>query len=96
MSMLVESKENLLKKLDETPIDDLGLSVRSYVCLLRAGIKTVGELYNKTPKEIYEIENLPEKCYEEILFKLNSWSLFMSESNNPAEGKQVKTNNNQN
>lgn len=84
MSMLVESKENLLKKLDETPIDDLDLSVRAYVCLLRAGIKTVGELINKTQKEISEIKGLPQKCYEEIINKLNSWGLSLEVENNPA------------
>ena len=79
MSMLVESKEKLLEKLEDTPIEDLDLSARSYVCLIRAGIKTVGELFNKSPKEIYEIENLPRKCYEEILYKLNSWCLSVKE-----------------
>ena len=79
MSMLVESKEKLAKKLDDTPIEDLDLSARSYVCLIRAGIKTVGELFNKSPKEISEIKNLPPRCYEEILSKLNSWSLSIKE-----------------
>jgi 5-methylcytosine-specific restriction protein A len=83
--MLVESKEAFLKKLDETPIDDLDLSVRSYRCLLHAGIKTVGELFNMAPKEIYEIKDLPEKCYEEIVYKLNSWGLSVKGQNNPAE-----------
>ena len=39
-------------------IDELELSVRSYNCLKRAGINTVGELTNKTSEDMMKVRNL--------------------------------------
>ena len=53
-------------QLDMT-IDELELSVRSYNCLKRAGINTVGELCNKTPDDMMKVRNLGRKSLEEVL-----------------------------
>lgn len=47
-------------------IYDLGLSVRSYNCLTRHGIRTVGELKAMTDEELMQVRNLGSRCVEEI------------------------------
>ena len=61
-------------------IDELELSVRSYNCLKRAGINTVGELVNKTPDEMMKVRNLGRKSLEEVLAKLKELGLSLRES----------------
>lgn len=51
-------------------IDELYLSLRSYNCLRRAGIDTIGELINKTEEELSKIRNLGRKSVKEIKEKL--------------------------
>ncbi|NLG70254.1 MAG: DNA-directed RNA polymerase subunit alpha, partial [Firmicutes bacterium] len=41
----------------EMPIEELGLAVRSYNCLKRAGIDTVGELTRKTEEDMMKVRN---------------------------------------
>lgn len=61
--------------IEGTPIIELELSVRSYNCLLRAGIKTVGDLINKTEWEILHIRNLGRRSLFEIKQKLAEMGL---------------------
>ena len=56
-------------------IDDLELSIRSYNCLKRAGIKTVQELISRNPEDLRGVRNLGQKSYEEILAKLEELGL---------------------
>ena len=52
MNILVARKEDERTKLFEKPIEEMELSVRSYNCLKRAGIDTVGDLAKKTKGEM--------------------------------------------
>lgn len=80
-----ELKEDNLLSL---PIKELELSVRSENCLLRAGIKTVGELIQKTPEELLKIRNLGKKSLIEIQEKLQKLGLNLKEGekSNAKEG----------
>ncbi len=62
-------EEDLERKLEMT-IEELDLSVRSYNCLKRAGINTVGELVRKTEDEMMKVRNLGKKSLEEVELKL--------------------------
>ncbi len=70
-----EVKEQVLSK----QIEDLDLSVRSFNCLKRAGISTVGDLINKTPDEMMRVRNLGKKSLEEVIAKLAEYGLSFSE-----------------
>lgn len=59
-------------------IDELELSVRSYNCLKRAGINTVGELTNKTSEDMMKVRNLGRKSLEEVLAKLKELGLQLN------------------
>ncbi len=63
-------EENREKRLEMT-IEELDLSVRSFNCLKRAGINTVGELVSKTAEEITKVRNLGKKSLEEVEQKLS-------------------------
>jgi DNA-directed RNA polymerase subunit alpha len=52
--------------LDEILIEELELGVRSYNCLKRAGIQTVGELVRKSESELSAIPNFGSKSIEEV------------------------------
>lgn len=62
-------EEDRGRLLDMT-IEELDLSVRSYNCLKRAGINTVGELVRKTEEEMMKVRNLGKKSLEEVEHKL--------------------------
>ena len=61
-------------------LEDLELSVRSYNCLRRAGIKTLGDIADKTPEDMMHIRNLGRKSLEEVLEKLHEYGLSLRES----------------
>ena len=64
----------------EMAIEDLDLSVRSYNCLKRAGINTVGELVRKTEEEMMKVRNLGKKSFEEVEQKLKELGFSFSKS----------------
>lgn len=47
-------------------LEYLGLSVRTYNCLMRAGISTIPMLCNKSEKDLRLVRNLGEKGIAEI------------------------------
>lgn len=49
---------------------ELELSVRSYNCLKRAGINTLGDLTRMTPEQLVNVRNLGKKSLDEIMQKL--------------------------
>jgi len=60
-------------------IEDLNLSVRSYNCLKREGINTVGELVQKTEAELMDIRNFGQKSIDEVKAKLDELGLTLRE-----------------
>lgn len=63
----------------EMPIEDLDLSVRSYNCLKREGIQSVGELRDKTEQELLEIRNFGQKSVDEVKEKLLELGVALKE-----------------
>ena len=70
--VLVEKDDDSQDKVLEMTIEELDLSVRSFNCLKRAGINTVGELTNKTEDEMMKVRNLGKKSLDEVINKLDS------------------------
>jgi DNA-directed RNA polymerase subunit alpha len=56
-------------------IEELELGVRSYNCLKRAGIQTVGDLVQKSENELSAIPNFGRKSIEEVVETLNAHGL---------------------
>ena len=53
-----------------TKIEHFDFSVRTFNCLKRGGIDTLGELLNHTDMQLLRIRNLGRKCLLEIITKL--------------------------
>jgi DNA-directed RNA polymerase subunit alpha len=62
------------------PIDDLDLTVRSYNCLKREGVHTVGELVARTESDLLDIRNFGQKSIDEVKIKLHSMGLSLKDS----------------
>ena len=52
-------------------IEELELGVRSYNCLKRAGIQTVGDLISKSEGELNAIPNFGKKSIDEVIETLH-------------------------
>ncbi|MHB8927248.1 MAG: DNA-directed RNA polymerase subunit alpha [Bacillota bacterium] len=78
--IMVEKAEDDKQKVLDMLIEELDLSVRSYNCLKRAGINTVGELTNKTESEMIKVRNLGKKSLEEVKLKLASLGLSLAQA----------------
>ncbi|MBE5816208.1 MAG: DNA-directed RNA polymerase subunit alpha [Clostridiales bacterium] len=75
----VRIDDGSMRKYD-TPIEDLELSVRSYNCLKRAGINTIGELVQKSEEDMIKVRNLGKKSLEEVELKLRSLGMALKPS----------------
>jgi len=62
-----------------TIIEDLNLSVRSYNCLKREGINTVGDLVQRSEQELMDIRNFGQKSIDEVKGKLEELGLSLRE-----------------
>ena len=62
------------------PIEELNLSVRSYNCLKRESINTVGELIQRSEQELTDIRNFGQKSIDEVKAKLDELGLSLREA----------------
>ncbi|HYX80575.1 MAG TPA: DNA-directed RNA polymerase subunit alpha [Actinomycetota bacterium] len=60
-------------------VEDLNLSVRSYNCLKREGINTVGDLVEKSEADLMDIRNFGQKSIDEVKAKLEELGLSLRE-----------------
>lgn len=80
VEIMVEKEEEERDKILDMSIEELDLSVRSYNCLKRAGINTVGELIMKTEEDMMKVRNLGKKSLEEVDEKLEALGLGLRKS----------------
>jgi DNA-directed RNA polymerase subunit alpha len=62
------------------PVEELELTVRSYNCLKREGIHTVGELVSRSEADLLDIRNFGAKSIDEVKAKLVSMGLSLKDS----------------
>ncbi len=63
-----------------TPIEQLDMTVRSYNCLKREGIHTVGELITRSEADLLDIRNFGAKSIDEVKVKLHGLGLALKDS----------------
>ena len=78
-TILKPSQAGQEMKIREMNIEDMDLSVRSYNCLKRANIHTVDDLTKKTVDDMLKVRNLGRKSLDEVIAKLNSYGLSLTE-----------------
>jgi DNA-directed RNA polymerase subunit alpha len=62
------------------PIEEMELTVRSYNCLKREGIHTVGELVSRSEADLLDIRNFGAKSIDEVKVKLHGLGLQLKDS----------------
>jgi DNA-directed RNA polymerase subunit alpha len=62
------------------PIEELDLTVRSYNCLKREGIHTVGELVTRSEADLMDIRNFGAKSIDEVKVKLVGLGMALKDS----------------
>ncbi|MBF4509582.1 MAG: DNA-directed RNA polymerase subunit alpha [Aeromicrobium sp.] len=62
----------------DTPIEELDLSVRSYNCLKRQGVNSIGQLAECTEADLLNIRNFGAKSIEEVKDKLQALGLGLA------------------
>jgi len=72
--------------MDNFPIEELELGVRSYNCLKRVGIETIGDLVMKTENELAAIPNFGKKSIEEVKETLQQHGLTLRGDNGGSGG----------
>jgi len=78
MDILVKNEDDKQARILAMAIEDMDLSVRSYNCLKRANIHTVEDLTKKTEDEMLKVRNLGRKSLDEVILKLQSYGLSLS------------------
>jgi DNA-directed RNA polymerase subunit alpha len=71
----VSEETIMLRKLLNSTIDEMELSVRSFNCLQAAGIKYIYELVNKEENQMLKYKNFGRKSLTELVEKLDSMGL---------------------
>lgn len=69
----------------DTAIEDLDFSVRTYNCLKRANINTLGDLAVRSEDEMMKVRNLGKKSLEEVMQKLEELGFALSKGESQAE-----------
>jgi len=82
--LVLRLRREVADRLDAHPLQavvrtdaELELGVRSYNCLKRAGIQTVGELVRKSESELNAIPNFGRKSIEEVQETLRARGLSL-------------------
>jgi DNA-directed RNA polymerase subunit alpha len=77
------AEPSLAHGMENFPIEELELGVRSYNCLKRVGIETIGDLVTKTENELAAIPNFGKKSIEEVKETLATHGLTLRGGEEP-------------
>jgi len=75
--------------MENFPIEELELGVRSYNCLKRVGIETIGDLVTKTESELAAIPNFGKKSIEEVKETLAQHGLTLRGGSVVSNGREA-------
>ncbi len=75
--------------MENFPIEELELGVRSYNCLKRVGIETIGDLVIKSENELAAIPNFGKKSIEEVKETLEQHGLTLRGGHSSGNGSEA-------
>ena len=82
------SRLAISEELQNMPVEQLNLSVRTMNCLRRGGIATVGDLASKTEKDLMALRNFGQKSKQEILDRLEGLGVSLAEQSEEGEEEE--------
>jgi DNA-directed RNA polymerase subunit alpha len=71
----VSEEEEVRNKILDTPIEDVEFSVRTFNCLKKESINSLGELIQRTETDLLNIRNFGKRSLDEVLEKLAQFEL---------------------
>jgi DNA-directed RNA polymerase subunit alpha len=74
---VLSGEEEVRNKILDTPIEDVEFSVRTFNCLKKESINTLGELITRTENDLLNIRNFGRRSLEEVLEKLAQHDLSL-------------------
>lgn len=83
---VVREEEEVRNKILDTPIEDVEFSVRTFNCLKKEAINTLGELVLRSENELLNIRNFGRRSLEEVLERLAQHGLGLRSSGVVDEG----------
>ena len=86
----MEEKTDVNDDILATPIRDLNLTIRSFNCLYRAGIKTLGDICMKSQRQLLKIRNLGRNSLNEIKAKLAEYDYYYMDLDSNAQKAHPK------
>jgi DNA-directed RNA polymerase subunit alpha len=81
----VPEEEEALSRVLAYPIEEMEFSVRTFNCLKKESVNSVGELIQRTEEELLDIRNFGKRSLEEVIQKLAQFELALRE---PAEAEE--------
>jgi len=81
----VPEEEELLRRVLAYPIEEMEFSVRTFNCLKKENINTLGELVERTEEELLNIRNFGKRSLEEVIQKLAQFDIGLRE---PSEAEE--------
>lgn len=79
---VVREEEEVRNKILDTPIEDVEFSVRTFNCLKKENINTLGELTQRSENELLNIRNFGRRSLEEVMERLAREGLGLRSSGN--------------
>lgn len=86
----------MISRINHIPIDGLGLSVRAYNILNRAGFELIGEVLKKSDEQLLEISKLGKmtlKEIKEVLFNEEQVLEIINRSKQPHDADSIASSN---
>ncbi len=80
------AEEEVKNKILSFPIEEMEFSVRTFNCLKKENIDTVGELIKQTEEDLLNIRNFGKRSLEEVIEKLAAVELALAE---PAAAEEL-------
>lgn len=82
----VKQEDEVRNKVLDTPIEDVEFSVRTFNCLKKENINTLGELIKRTEAELLGIRNFGKRSLEEVTERLAQYDQTLREPGSSTEG----------
>ncbi len=86
----VEEKTEVNDDILATQIRDLNLTIRTFNCLWRAGIKTLGDICMKSQRQLLKVRNLGRNSLNEIKDKLADYDYYYMDLDSNAQKAHPK------
>ena len=84
----VREEEEVRSKVLDTAIEDVEFSVRTFNCLKKENINTLGELIQRTESELLNIRNFGRRSLEEVLERLAQYDLRLRSTGGAGAGSE--------